>query len=313
MKTPSLHHALSALAHPVSLGASVTLLLNAAVWQPAWPSWWTGKIGDFAWLVITPSIVALLLALCLPSIFSDSKRTLASAILITGLGFSLVKTSPLVHALVTELLGRAGFAPKLAMDPSDLLALPSLLVTWLVWNASRSSSLPRHTIIRPGALALAVLALIADSPAPIQHGIVCLTARENSIVALSQAESAASYFGEEYRRYWTAAYVSEDGGATWKYHDVTTQGDFDQQASCSQVSWPLEVGQANGNKTQLYLLSGQGIYSSDDAGQTLRQEQKLAKVHSALIDPMSGNLILATGLDGIYVRTPQGEWSQIAP
>jgi hypothetical protein len=294
------------------MGASVILLLNATVWQPTWPSWWTGKIGDCAWLIIAPFFVAALLTLCLPKVFPDHKCTGVGAILITGLGFGLVKTVPPVHTLVIALLARVGFVPKLLMDPSDLLALPFLLVTWLVWNCPRSSSRSRHTTVRVSAFALAVLALIADSPAPVRHGVVCLTAREDGIYALSQEESLTSYFGEEHHKYWTGVDISADGGATWQHRGFSTKEEFDQEVNCSQVSWPLEVGQANGDETQLYFVSGQGIYSSEDAGQTLRLEQKLADVYSALVEPTSGNLIIAAGLNGMYVRTPQGEWSEVA-
>jgi hypothetical protein len=316
MQRKTQYQALNALAHPVSIGASVVLLLNATVWQPNWPSWWTGKIGDFAWLIIAPSFVALLLTLCLPRIFPDHKRAAANAIFIIGLGFCLVKTFPPAHALAIAFFGRIGFVPKLVMDPSDLLALPALLVTWLVWNTPHWSLLSRHRTVRLGALTLAALALIADAPGPVHKGVVCLTVRDDGIYAYSQAERVPGYFFEDKpQKHWTAVHISEDGGVTWE-HPALSQEELDKlglEENCSQASWPLEVGQVDGNKTQLHFVSGQGVYSSKDAGQTLKLEQKLAEVYSALVDPTSGNLILAAGLEGIYVRTPAGEWSQITP
>jgi len=39
-------------------------------------------------------------------------------------------------------------------------------------------------------------------------------------------------------------------------------------------------------------------------------EQSVDTIHSSLIDTVSGSLIVAAGEQGIFVRTPDGEWSQ---
>ena len=70
--------AISSLSHPVSVGAMVVLMLNALLWQRVAPSWLTGKIGDEARLVFVPLLVALLLALLLPSKWTKAARDWAS-------------------------------------------------------------------------------------------------------------------------------------------------------------------------------------------------------------------------------------------
>ena len=122
MKNSLLQHALNSLAHPVSIGAAIFLLFNALIWQRFWPSWWTGKIGDFAWMVIGPFLVVLLLVLCLPTFFRDNFFVGISAVFITGAGFGLLKIWLPLNTLVTTWLGNLGFTLKLSADPSDLIS-----------------------------------------------------------------------------------------------------------------------------------------------------------------------------------------------
>jgi hypothetical protein len=44
------NRSLACLTHPFSLAAMALLLLNDHIFRVFWPSWFTGKLGDFAWL-----------------------------------------------------------------------------------------------------------------------------------------------------------------------------------------------------------------------------------------------------------------------
>src|SRR5512138_641439 len=66
MNNSTFRRALSSLSHPVSLGAIIIVLLNDHWWQRVAPSWFTGKIGDFAWLIFAPFLLAMLLAWLFP-------------------------------------------------------------------------------------------------------------------------------------------------------------------------------------------------------------------------------------------------------
>ena len=57
---PAFWRALHSLAHPVSLAAVALLLFNDHWLRWHYPSWLTGKLGDFTWLVFAPFIAALL-------------------------------------------------------------------------------------------------------------------------------------------------------------------------------------------------------------------------------------------------------------
>jgi hypothetical protein len=138
--------ALNALAHPAAIAAACVLLLNAAVWQRSNPSWWTGKIGDAAWLVIVPSLLLLLFSFCVPSGLDRRSGWGAGAILLTGLAYSRAKASPPVNALALAAVSRLGFTPKLLLDPSDLVALPALTLAWIIWRGSDANGAPARVV-----------------------------------------------------------------------------------------------------------------------------------------------------------------------
>ncbi len=80
-------HALRALAHPLAVGSLVLLALNDHVLKQAWPGWVTGKLSDVAGLVVAPLVLAL------PLGWLRVRRPELLAVLLTGAGFTAVKTT----------------------------------------------------------------------------------------------------------------------------------------------------------------------------------------------------------------------------
>lgn len=295
----------NALAHPVALIAAALLTFNATIAQRLWPSWWTGKLGDVAWLVVTPLLGALAAGLLLPRRVSE-RLGVALGLAVPGLAFALVKGWPFANAWAVAALRGLGFEPKLAYDPTDLIAMPVLLLTVWIWR--RASSRPRSTRARRvSAALLASLALLADSPAPLFFGANCVVDRDGVLSVYSQVEEYA-YFRSPDRR-WIDVFTSTDGGASWTAGKVDP-ADQTQELACARAQWPLPVGADVG--VQLYQVSGQGIYISDDEGQTLRLEQKLEQVYSALVYEPNGALIIAAGEEGLFVRAADGLWTHTA-
>lgn len=68
MPTDRHERQLRVLAHPAILAALALLALNDFVLRRAWPSWFTGKLGDFAWLFAAPPVVAVLFALLIDAL-----------------------------------------------------------------------------------------------------------------------------------------------------------------------------------------------------------------------------------------------------
>ena len=130
----------------------VLLLLNDHVLKAAWPGLLTGKLSDVAGLVVFPLVVVAAWETVLVGVRrwrGPTARPLALAVVVTGIAFTLVKTT-LAGALAAGwLIGLAQWllslpihadagtpeAPDkptaLVVDPTDLLALPCLAVA--VW------------------------------------------------------------------------------------------------------------------------------------------------------------------------------------
>jgi hypothetical protein len=303
-----LERSLRALAHPLTIGSAVVLALNALVFQPLVPSWWTGKIGGLAWLLVAPWLVLAGLAAVLPERLRARGPWAEGVLTLVAAVYALVKAVPVVNEGVMAAFGVLGFRPKLALDPSDLLALPVIAIAYAMWRATThvpaapASAAPRSTRL---ALVLALAAVLADSPAPQYYGPRCLVARDGQLRAYSMS-STTGYFQPANGRVWDSVFVSTDGGQTWNQEGVDDQAPDITQV-CSQVAWPTTLGDG---QVPLYYVQGQGVYVSADDGVTLVLEQRVDTIHSSLIDTVSGSLIVAAGEQGIFVRTPDGEWSQ---
>lgn len=303
---------LYALSHPASIAAIFMLLLNDHVLRRLWPSWWTGKLGDFAWLIFAPFVLALILAWLVPArVPNREKRIGQIAIVVTGLGFALAKTIPVFHELalrVLELL--SGWEPTLRRDPTDLLALPALAIAWHIWKDSGRDS---PLLASRGLLMIPLVALvtIANSAAP-NYGIVCLIEENSNIVASAFYDS----------------FLSEDGGLTWQeISDTGCEGD-----DTSPQPEPWQLADPDHPNIQYRFMPGVAIERSKDNGQTWTREVDLAgmdarltyyrqsgKVYyrrfgplDALVHRQTGQVVVAMGQDGVLLRTAGGEWIRSA-
>jgi hypothetical protein len=143
MENKALDRALASLIHPLTLGAMVLLLFNDHILRRWWPSWWTGKLGDIAWLGFAPLALVALLAFLIPARLRKriSPNGVARAAFIVTAGvFGLAKTLPLCHHLIVRFLSLIVGGPvALRRDPTDLVALPALWLGWAIWKR-------RHTV-----------------------------------------------------------------------------------------------------------------------------------------------------------------------
>ena len=351
MKKKTFHKALSLLAHPFSLGMLALLLVNDHWLRHAWPSWWTGKLGDIAWLGFFPFALAAVLsaglhltiqaAYKLRNIPCDRCATGQTwvgplAFGLTGLVFALAKTIPLFHQLTLQgFEALFGVPSTLVRDPSDLLALPVMLVGWRLWHvqdtppvstqAAGDTRYSRASALGLLMLPLAALLTLANSAAP-NHGITCLAARDSKIYALVSFNF----------------YASSDGGETWQgpsYYSAASNpfqsGSLMDGSPCrelEQKDW--QELQASYSNLAFRYKSGETIQSSQDGGQTWQtayQAQvvtqaeraymtKTTKVNPtyqpgplhAIEDPTNGNILFAMGPEGVLVRESSGEWRRVA-
>lgn len=128
--------------HPLSLFALSLLILNDWVLKPAsWaPPLVTGKLSDFAGLLFFPLLLTalgdclLLVAARLgaPVDFTLSRGKLLVSILATGAVFSLLKLSALANQVAVDLAHGLGLPARIVLDPTDLVALVVLWVSWRI-------------------------------------------------------------------------------------------------------------------------------------------------------------------------------------
>lgn len=144
------------LLHPVIVGAVGVLLLNDKVLKPHVPGVVTGKLSDFAGLVFFPVLAVALAELIRRR--PASRRAFIAAAVGAALAFSAIKLSPTAADAYRAGLGWLRWAVSAPLriltsdtigqprnvshveDPTDLLALPSVLVA--VWLGQRRATPP---------------------------------------------------------------------------------------------------------------------------------------------------------------------------
>ena len=141
------------LLHPVALGAIAILILNDHVLKAAWPGPVTGKVSDFAGLLFFPILLQAAWEIAAwPFSRPADRRAALVAVIATCAVFASVKTLPAAAqaysvalgflqwlvGLPTRLLtgGQAGEPHEVAVvvDPTDLIALPIMVVSWYVMS-----------------------------------------------------------------------------------------------------------------------------------------------------------------------------------
>jgi hypothetical protein len=150
--------------------ATALLLLNDRVLKAGGiaPAWLTGKLSDFAGLLVAPVLIALLLRAL--GVARARAATLSCASV--GLGFAALKLSPSCAAAFDAMAGAAlrcldpDLTSRTVADPSDLLALPVLV---LARRIAARVQLGRGLLLRAG-LCVAAFACLGTSSPPTYVG-----------------------------------------------------------------------------------------------------------------------------------------------
>ncbi|AKT43510.1 uncharacterized protein CMC5_077420 [Chondromyces crocatus] len=116
-----------ALLHPLWLLSLALLVVNDHILKGSGllPGWFTGKLSDFAGLIVAPALLAAMLRL-------SSTRALVAAHVATGVVFAAINLSVPIAAAVEALTALTPFPWRITVDAEDLIALPALLVAWRV-------------------------------------------------------------------------------------------------------------------------------------------------------------------------------------
>ena len=128
--------------HPIPIAALLLLIANDWWLKPSsWaPAILTGKLSDVAGLLFFPLLLTALVDCLLLGLFrlgldldfSLRRWKLALSILATASLFAAIKLWPAANGLAIDLVGALGLTAHIVLDPTDLLALPILWVSWRV-------------------------------------------------------------------------------------------------------------------------------------------------------------------------------------
>lgn len=126
------------LCHPLPLAAVLLLALNDHLLKGAGllPGWLTGKLSDVVGLFFFPALLTAAVRGMASLLGRPPPRAGGAlglgAVLLTGAVFTAAKLWPALNIMLARSWG------LLAMDPTDLLALPVLGLAWL-WLRARDA------------------------------------------------------------------------------------------------------------------------------------------------------------------------------
>ncbi|MFS8096897.1 hypothetical protein LFM09_07110 [Lentzea alba] len=318
------------VAHPLTVGATAVLLLNDHVFKQAWPGLVTGKLSDFAGLVVAPAVLGLLSGL-----FRFGRIGAAAATLLTGAGFAWVKLTSIGAEVASAAWSVVNGPSVILADPTDLVALPALGLAWWAWRrVADAPPLPdrlAHRVRVVVALPFAVLAIAATSPPADTLPSV------NAIQPIA-GDQVMIEVGGEY-------YSSPSGVGDWTHLPGTPPEHLpgrgrqleacapDDEARCYRVhggDLDFPARQTSPDRRRL------GVDETTDGGQTWRTawdrpatrwpfivrqhllpnwtdgSRKVASVELVVRAVPGGHqVIVANGMEGLAVRSADGVWQQV--
>ncbi|ACZ88029.1 hypothetical protein [Streptosporangium roseum] len=295
--------ALAWTGHPLTVISVVVLLLNDHLFKPLWPGVVTGKLSDVVGLIVAPPLLNLLI------------RRPWLAILLTGVAFTLVKTTAEGAALASQAWTLVWGPSRVLADPTDLIALPALYAAWWACNHpdARAVRLARAVIVIP----LTVLAVAAtgqtDSFRPYSAHAVDVV--DGMIVVATRGGWAWGAAG--------TAFVSGDAGNTWSSSDLAAPS-LPRTSACvpgrpdhcyRTVATRLKVEESrNGRWVTAWEISPQDQDRLVRAYAPERSEDAEAVASLAVaVQKLPGGyvVVVANGADGIALRDVSGVWRRL--
>lgn len=155
---------LVALRSPIFVVALVVLVVNDHWLKGAglFPGWVTGKLSDFAGLIVAPVLVATVLgASTLPA------RLLCWVAVVVP--FSAIKLWPPAARALEQLMGSVGLPGRIWSDPTDLVTLSVLPLAWWVHANPSPKRTPRGARwLERGTAIAAAMACLATSSSTLE-------------------------------------------------------------------------------------------------------------------------------------------------
>ena len=302
----------SALTHPVTLASLALLLLNDIVFKSLWPgAWVTGKLSDLAWAVFASPLLVFLLSFVAGRNVTHQRAALTIAYAGLPLLYAAFNTFASLHAWILRGISMvSGGTAGSPLDATDSIVIP---LGWAiaVWVWRRQLVSPRGLRLRLTLLiaAIACVASIATSEPRLEYGIRTLTVSDDGEVYASDSYSPA--------------FRSIDGGITWSRDGFEREGSFQRGTLSARA--PNGIYSVEGNEIVLTSPKGERlvVYSTGHLtrdGNRWVQEQTTSHLgnrktatqpYDIVFEPKTGNIIVALGIQGVIVGTPDGAWAPL--
>ena len=277
----------AALTHPVTIVALCLLLLNDLLFKSLWSNpWITGKLSDLTWVVFASPLLAFLLSPAARRSPLAERIAFATAYAGLPLLYAAFNTFPVVHdAILWALSFAGGTGPGAPLDPTDSLVIPfGLAITFWVWRREppESNSLRmRFGLLTAG---IAALASVATSPPKTDFGVTAVEVEPDGTIVRA-------------------------GGKPTGRSVETPRGTY-------TIKGPYIMRTQNGERTvaysAAYLQEDGNIKMQTRATRGFRRRAITTEPYSIMYDDRSGNVVVAMGLQGAVVGTPNGQWERVA-
>ena len=305
----------SALTHPATVAALVLLLLNDGLFKSLWPdSWVTGKLSDLAWVVFASPLLAFVLSLFLGRrLFGRRMAIITAYVGLPALYAAFNTFEPIHDRILWGLSLVSGGTAGSPLDPSDSLVIPFGLgiAVWVLRRrpVGRDRLRVRLALLAAGVATFATVATSYPVPGIGVGGVG--VAEDGSIVADTDRAKESSFH-----------YRSADGGLTWAQDQQsanikwgildmeTPRGTFMIQGSDLLVRTIDE--EPSVAYSAAYLQNEVNIWVQEHATTRLGLRKIGTRPYGITYDERSGNVIIAMGLQGIVVGSPDGQWRRIA-
>ena len=308
--------------HPVTLAALGVLLINDLLFKALWPgAWIPGKLSDLAWMMFAPPVLAFLLSFLARRNAAAQRAAFLAAYVGLPLLYAAFNTFAPVHDVILRVLGVfGGDGPRSPLDPTDSLVIPFAMVA--AYWVSRRPPLGAESIRVRLALLGAVTAALASvaSTYDADWGIRDVGKNASGTLGVIASPAPPIYENE--------GYESMDGGLTWTAFNIAVPLEWQEQdwresevkdasGAVFTVDGPHIIRTYEGSSSSEvvysyeYLLNGGNRWMQALDKRDVPSRVITTRAEDLFYDDRSGNLIVAMGLQGVVVITPDGTSTQV--
>ncbi len=295
----------SALTHPVTLAALGALLLNDLLFKALWRNpWTTGKLSDLAWVIFASPLLAFLLSLAARGNRTAERAAFAAAYIGLPILYAVFNTFAPVHDAILRALSLAGgTGAGSPLDPTDSLVIPlGLAAAIWVWRREPAGAGSLRTRLGLLTAAVAALASVATSYPDPEVGVTSVEIK---------ADGTTTYIYNEWRyNEWRKPALDQEEEVVGDSQSAETpRGTYSIEGAYIMRT---RDGRREVAYSAAYLQEAGNINVQTRATQSLGRRWITTEPYAIVYEERTGNVIVAMGLQGVVIGTPDGQWKREA-